>query len=72
MANPSVTLVTSRIAQTGAMAIQQRVASGFFFNGTLPLLGGVRAESPVVNGVYKYASLATSGGVLKVGTPWSM
>lgn len=66
MASPSVTTVTKRYAQSSAMAIQQRVASGQNFDGTLPQLAGVRANS--VMGLdastFKYASLAAAGGGL--------
>jgi|SRR5580704_557686 hypothetical protein len=66
MASPSITAVTPRIAQTGAMAIQQRVNSTFNFDGTLPQLASVRADSPVgIDGtIYKYAPLAAAGGGL--------
>lgn len=66
MASPSITPVTKRIAQTGAMAIQQRVASTKIFNGTLPQAGAVRADSPLDIGatIYKYAQLAADGGGL--------
>lgn len=67
MASPSITSVTKRIAQTGAMAIQQRQASGHLFDGTLPQAAGpVRADSPVdaSGAIYKYAPLAADGGGL--------
>src|SRR5258706_6112869 len=66
MASPSITKVTSRIAQTNALAIQQRVASTKIFDGTLPQLTGVRADSPldVGGGIYKYAQLSGDGGGL--------
>lgn len=66
MASPSITPVTARIAQTGAMAIQQRQAAGHVFTGALPQLAGVRADSPLDAGmaIYKYAPLTADGGGL--------
>lgn len=67
MASPSITQVTPRIAMTNATAIQQRVASGHIFNGTLPQAAGpVRADSPIDAGfsIYKYAQLTADGGGL--------
>lgn len=66
MASPSITPVTPRLALTNATAIQQRCASAQHFDGTLPQLAGVRADSPVGRdaSIYKYASLAASGGGL--------
>lgn len=67
MANPSVTTVTSRAAGSSSTAIQQRVATGHVFNGTLPQAAGpVRADSPLAlgNSIYKYAQLAADGGGL--------
>ncbi len=67
MASPSITAVTQRLAMTNATAIQQRVASAQHFDGTLPQdAGPVRADSPLDTGraVYKYASLAATGGGL--------
>lgn len=66
MASPSITPVTTRLAQTVISAIQQRVASGFHFDGTLPQTAGVRADSPLRsnNSRYTYAPLAASGGGL--------
>lgn len=65
MASPSITVVVPRIAQAVSTAIQQRVAIGSF-NGTLPQLSGVRANSPAGpgNSLYKYAPLAATGGGL--------
>jgi hypothetical protein len=57
MASPSITPVTARIAQSISTAIQQRIASGQHFDGTLPQTGGsVRADSPLSQGnsAYKY------------------
>jgi hypothetical protein len=66
MASPSITPVTSRVAQSISTAIQQQVAAGQTFTGALPQLGAVRADSPLQpgNSCYKYASLAASGGGL--------
>lgn len=67
MANPSVTTVTPRTPGSSSTAIQQRVAAGQLFNGTLPQAAGpVRADSPLDTGrsIYKYAQLAASGGGL--------
>jgi hypothetical protein len=66
MASPSVTAVTQRLAMTNATAIQQRVASAQHFDGSLPQTGAVRADSPLDTGraMYKYASLAATGGGL--------
>jgi 3-hydroxymyristoyl/3-hydroxydecanoyl-(acyl carrier protein) dehydratase len=66
MASPSITVVTPRIAQSISTAIQQRCAAAQHFDGTLPQAGAVRADSPVSQGnsMYKYASLAATGGGL--------
>lgn len=68
MASPSVTAVTPRVPGNTSTAIQQRVASGKVFNGTLPqATGPVRADSPLYvpgNSIYKYAQLANDGGGL--------
>lgn len=67
MASPSVTTVTPRVPGNTSTAIQQRVASGHLFNGTLPQNGAVRADSPLYtpgNSIYKYAQLAADGGGL--------
>jgi hypothetical protein len=66
MASPSITVVTSRTAQSISTAIQQQVATGKKFTGVLPQAGAVRADSPVQpgNSCYKYASLAADGGGL--------
>lgn len=66
MASPSITPVTTRLAQTVISAIQQRVASGFHFDGTLPQTAGVRADSPLRsnNSRYTYEPLAATGGGL--------
>lgn len=66
MASPSITVVTPRIAQASSTAIQQRVASGQTFDGSLPQNGSVRADSPIGAdySIYKYASLAATGGGL--------
>jgi hypothetical protein len=64
MANPSVTAVTPRLAQTSATAIQQSVASGLNFTGALPLNGAVRADSPAMsyNSIYAYAQITAAAG----------
>lgn len=66
MASPSITPVTSRIAQSISSAIQQQTASGKKFTGALPQLAGVRADSPLQpgNSCFKYAPLAADGGGL--------
>jgi len=66
MASPSITVVTPRIAQSISTAIQQRVDATKLFNGSLPQLAGVRADSPLSpgNSLYKYAPLAANGGGL--------
>lgn len=63
MASPSVTQVTRRDAANYPTAIQQRISSGGNFDGTLPLLGAVRADSPLSQGnaFYKYAAAAKGG-----------
>jgi hypothetical protein len=63
MASPSVTTVTPRPAQTAATAIQQSVASGYYFSGALPQASSVRADSPLVNfSYYKYAQITGAAG----------
>lgn len=57
MASPSVTSVTQRRIDNASTAIQQRVIAGGFFDGSLPQIGSVRADSPLATGnsLYKYA-----------------
>lgn len=64
MASPSVTKVTRRDAANYPTAIQQRITAGGNFDGTLPQLSAVRADSPLSQGnaQYKYAS-STRGGL---------
>lgn len=56
MASPSITTVVPRLAENGSTAIQQKIASGGNFDGTLPQAAGVRADSPLSQGnaIYKY------------------
>lgn len=64
MASPSITVVTPRIASSVATAIQQRISAAGHFDGTLPQLAGVRADSPIFqpgNSIYKYAAAAAGG-----------
>lgn len=64
MASPSITTVTSRQAYSWSTAIQQKITSGGNFDGTLPQVGGVRADSPLSTGnaMYKYPA-ASKGGL---------
>lgn len=65
MASPSVTVVTPRLPENVSTAIQQRIASGHAFDGTLPQAAGpVRADSPLYtpgNSIYKYPVGNTGG-----------
>jgi 3-hydroxymyristoyl/3-hydroxydecanoyl-(acyl carrier protein) dehydratase len=75
MASPSITSVTPRIAASISTAIQQRISSGNFFDGTLPQAAGpVRADSPLYvpgNSIYKYAA-AAAGGLFFWNNPESL
>lgn len=74
MASPSITPVTPRIAASISTAIQQRISSGSFFDGTLPQAGAVRADSPLYvpgNSIYKYVA-ATAGGLFFWNNPESL
>jgi len=64
MANPSVTSVVTRLAQTSATAIQQSVAAGLNFTGALPQVGGVRANSPTMayGSIYAYSQITGAAG----------
>jgi hypothetical protein len=56
--------VTPRLASTAATAIQQRIAAGGNFDGTLPQDSGHRADSPLYqpgNSIYKYAPIDKGG-----------
>jgi hypothetical protein len=68
MANPSLVSVVSRQAASYSTAIQQIISAGAtsnVFNGTIPLSGGQREDSPLYtpgNCIYKYAT-STNGGL---------
>lgn len=64
MASPSITVVTPRVPSSVATAIQQSITASGNFNGSLPQLTSVRADSPVYqpgNAIYKYAAAAAGG-----------
>ncbi len=54
--------LTKRTPASYSTAIQQRIASGGNFDGTIPQQGGSAADSPLVGAIYKYPE-ANRGGL---------
>jgi hypothetical protein len=53
--------LTKRTPASYSTAIQQRIASGGSFDGTVPQQGGVTADSALVGAVYKYPETGNGG-----------